>query len=387
MDIGDRRLFPPAVGRGKIGMRFSARRPRVFRRCTGGGSVPKAKSAFVHIGVGKTGTSSIQLVLGGLARTGRLSGIAVPSVAGNGQVLLPAAYQTADRLPRALRAAVGSDPERFRRELRAAWIEAIRARSSIAVSSEFLARFSDEEASAFHRDLVEAGYENIACLVYVREPAGLYLSDVQQTLKASASFTPPDAFRTGYRDCIERWRALCGGRITVRLFRPDALLEGDVVADFLARLAAFFGIERPRPRYRRQNESISAEGMILLQKYRRHLHPDADDVFIPASNRLLDLIATVEPTLTRPVTRPRLRDGVKRAVADGAAGDVAYLAKSFGIDIAVDVPEGRPQADVAPFVDVAAILDAYDPVALDELTVRLLGALLKSVPLLPGEPP
>lgn len=347
-------------------------------------SVPKAKSALVHIGVGKTGTTSIQFVLDGLARLGRLPGIAVPSVGGSGQARLPAAYQAMDRLPRVLRPVVGNDPERLRRELHAAWIDAIRGQSALAVSCEFLARFSDAEAFAFHRDLVEAGYENIHCLVYVREPAGLYLSDVEQALKASASFTPPGEFRTGYSEHIERWRSVCEGRITVRLFRPDALLGGDVVIDFLAEMAAFFGIERPDARYRRQNESISAEGMILLQKYRRHVHPKADDVFMPDSNRLLTLISKLEPTLTRPVTRPRLRDRVARVVCDGAAGDIAYLSREFGIEIPNAIAGRAPQPDPGPFADVAGILEAYDPIALDELSVRLLGALLKSVPPLPG---
>jgi hypothetical protein len=349
--------------------------------------LPKGKSAFIHIGVGKTGTSSIQLVLDGLARLGRLPGIAVPSVGGSGQARLPAAYQTVSRLPRALRALVASDPERLRRELHAAWINAIREPSALVVSCEFLGRFSDAEASAFHRDLIEAGYENIHCLVYVREPTGLYLSDVQQRLKASASFTPPGEFRTGYREHIEPWRSLCEGRITVRLFRPDALLGGDVVTDFLARMAAFFGVERPGARYRRMNQSISVEGMILLQNYRRHVHPKADDVFMPDSNRLFGLIARAEPTLIRRVTRPRLRDGVARVICDAAAADAAYLSQQFGIDIAIDVADRAIAPAAGPFADVASIVGSYDPIALDELSARVLGTLLKSIPLYAGEPP
>ncbi len=347
--------------------------------------MPKAKSAFIHIGVRKTGTSSIQFVLDGLAQLGRLPGIAAPSLGGSGQARLPAAYQTVDRLPRALRAVVGSDPESYRRNLHAAWLDAIRKPSALAVSCEFLALFSDAEAAAFHRDLVEAGYENIHCLVYVREPPGLYLADVQQRLRASASFRPPGEFRTHYKEQIERWRAVCKGGISVRLFHPDALLGGDVVNDFLAQMAAFFGIERPGARYKRQNQSISVEGLILLQNYRRYLHPKADHVFMPDSNRLVDLIATIEPTLTRRVTRPRLRDGVARLVCEGAAGDIAYLSQEYGIDVGIDAHRAAGPG-AGPYADVAAIVDSYDPIALDELSVRLLGSLLGSAPVFPHEP-
>lgn len=340
--------------------------------------MPDRKSALVHIGVGKTGTTAIQNALGDLARRRALQGVGVPSVGGHDQVYLSAAYQRLDRLPRAMRRVIGPDPDRLRRTLRAGWIASIRQRSSIVVSSEFLALFSDEEVSAFRRDLAAAGYENLRCLVYVREPAGLYLSGVQQNLKASAAFMHPARFRTRYRERLERWQSLFDPNLTVRHFNAKALVDGDAVTDFLTQFATFFGVDRPEAHHARQNESISAESMVLLQKYRRHVHPGQDDQFLPDSNRLLDMILAIEPEMTRPVTPPRLRDGIKRIVFSQAADDVAYLSSKFGIDMSIEPAASVP--DVAPTSDVASILQSYDPAALDELYGRLLSALLKTPP-------
>lgn len=341
--------------------------------------MPAQKSALVHIGFPKTGTTSIQTVVRALERGGRLpDGIAMPSLGRYEQMFLPVAYQTTARIPRAMRGPAGREPERLRRELREAWIDALRASPSIVVSSEFLSLFSAEETAAFHRDLLECGYGPIRCLVYVRDPAGLYLSSVQQNLKASSSFVHPAQFRAGYKERIACWSQLADVHTRVRLFQPDALLDGDVVTDFLDQFAEFFGVHRPESLHERRNESMSAEGMILLQKYRHYIHPGADDVFMPDSNRLSVLISEIEPKLTRPLTPPRLRDDVARLVHRRTADDIDYLSTEFGLTI--DTGGDAPEAKADSFSEVSSILNSYDPAALAELYCRILSSLLRSAP-------
>ena len=73
-------------------------------------------------------------------------------------------------------------------------------------------------------------------LAYVRDPASLYLSAVQHTLKAGHLFVGLPPFGTA---SLRHSRP--GGRSTPiagASFRPHRLVDGDVVRDFLAEASA-----------------------------------------------------------------------------------------------------------------------------------------------------
>jgi hypothetical protein len=340
--------------------------------------VPPRKSALVHIGIAKTGTTSIHAALHALARAGRLPAIALPRPGRLDQSFLVAAYKPAEKLPRSMRHAFRGPPDEVRRALRAAWIDALRAGTSIVVLCEFLMFLSDDEVRAFRRDLADAGYDDVRCLAYVRDPAAFYLSAMQQYLKASAAILQPAGFRPGYRQLVGRWRSLFDERMVVRLFKPDRLRDGDVVADFMAVLSKLAGVELPRVPHRRENRTMSVEGMILMQNYRRYLHPGADDRFMTDSTQLAELIPQVEFGVMRPLTTPRLRPAIRDMIYVEAADDVAFLAEEFGE--AAPTGTASPAGPSRPFTDVASILEPHDPAALDELQARLVAALLKVAP-------
>ncbi|MEM9038639.1 MAG: hypothetical protein AAGD33_01960 [Actinomycetota bacterium] len=333
--------------------------------------------ALVHIGLGKTGTTSIQSALVRLRDGPGLGPVRYPSLARRtDHAMLSVLYKPYDRLARGIRAKVDAVPggyEATRAAVRDEFQPALSSGDDLILSTEFFDSLSGDEVARFVDELTRAGYDEIAVLVYLRGPAPLYLSRTQQLVKASGSIVPPDRFRFGYRSRVEVWADRVN-RLFVRAVEPGA---DDVVEDALSVAERFFGIALARPAVARENSSLSSEGMILLQRYRRIVHADRDDQFLPDSNRLLDVIRAVESEHGN-LTQARLAGWASDAVAAVNAEDLAWLAEQHDLDLrgasaeAVDRP--RP---VTAVLDVADVLDEWSAAGLELLTHRVMALLLR----------
>lgn len=129
--------------------------------------------------------------------------------------------------------------------------------------------------------------DELHVLAYVRSPADMYLSLVQQQLKADHRFVLPSSYERPLDRALEAWqRHPAVTSLTVRRFEREALVDGDVVKDFESFLHAITGIEGMILGGSEANASMSAEQVVLLQALRQQECKDVPGMRRPVSDSL-----------------------------------------------------------------------------------------------------
>ena len=321
----------------------------------------------LHIGMGKTGTSTLQSELAAQARMLAEHGICYPVVSrAPDHSALNCLVRPLDRVPRQYRTTRRNDEDAMRRFGEETWSSILRrVRSSGAevtvLSSEHFFYLDRDEVTRL-RDLLAGEFSEITVVAYVRSPPDYYVAVMQQVVRASDRIVSPADYRIPLRNCLERHRGAFGD-LVVRAFDRDRLVAGDVVADFAA--VGFPNGPSLRRDERRPdvNETMSAEAMCILQQFRSWRYPDRNDVFDADTVRVREGLSAVAEVI--PQTRARLRPTLAEIVYENHRADIEWLATEFGIEL-------RPP-DVEPSVrgadDLLGAHEAGDPsaVTLDQL--------------------
>lgn len=137
-------------------------------------------------------------------------------------------------------------------------------------------------------DGIGTDVEEVHVFAYLRHPVPLYLSHIQQALKASSRFVAPQGYRRDTPATFLRWRGepRCS-TITARLFDRNHLISGSVVPDFedyLRQTTGTSGVGLPDLQ---ENSSLSTEQTILMQRFRRDFFAAEDGKFMPRSTQLV----------------------------------------------------------------------------------------------------
>lgn len=305
---------------------------------------------IVHFGKGKTGTTALQVALLDARAPLRARGVLFPK--GTPQAenhhLLTALLLPGDKVRPDIRHLFGQDHARMQRAARAMWeqikreVEQTRPKLVI-LSSEYFYDMGGEHFAALAALLSELSTDLQPC-VYFREPAAHYLSLIQQKIKRGHPLFAPEG-------AVDRWivpqiEAAFGRRIIAGNADRDALKQGDIVADFLSRAVephvgpmAVVSIRR--------NESISAEAMAILDRYRALRQSPRAKVF--ADLRLLRRLVDAAERRAGKQNKPKLLPEIAAAIRRGS-GDLLWLRERYGL--------------VFSGVDYAAIDDvpaAFDP--------------------------
>jgi len=225
---------------------------------------------IIHIGMAKTGSTSIQQSLRGFAD----ENVVYPELTGSPNHVLPMlALFTNDavkhythrlRDPKEVAAYCEEAPAIMKRA-----IEESRGRNLI-ISAESISSMEPEGLRNM-RDYFRAHFDEVSVVGYVRAPAGHMISAFQQRVKQGSRrlFNPAVMYRR-YQDRIRKLDDVFG-REHVQLwkFDPAQFPGGCVVRDFCARL----GISPPA-RIVRRNDALSRQGVCLLYTYRKFLGGD-----------------------------------------------------------------------------------------------------------------
>ncbi|MBY6067262.1 hypothetical protein KUW17_10965 [Leisingera aquaemixtae] len=181
----------------------------------------------------------------------------------------------------------------------------------LILSSEYLWRLDEPQMLAKLQSLLaRLGAGDIEFLAYVRRPSAFFLSAAQQSLRASTHLYPAESL--DFSHVLDAYaKAFPKARITVRLFDRASLAGGDVVTDF-ASLYFPECLEAVQQAARKVsgNETLSAEGMALLQAFRHNFFADRNDVFTKETARFRERLCQLDEdhAAPRPVLRPELRD-------------------------------------------------------------------------------
>ena len=208
------------------------------------------KQTILHIGLEKTGTTSIQFLLRQNREQLLKSSILVSnySASGNNFHLAVASYAKfrADGLTRQL--SIGSEAEL--QKFRQATIQALAveikstAPEKVILSSEhFQSRLLGTDDIALLRSLLEeAGCQNIRVLLYLRDPLKIAMSHhgmaIKKGIHVTEEFYRPEHRRISHiidhKKTLSNWAAVFGeANIDVRLY-PEGQSGDVLIADFLA---------------------------------------------------------------------------------------------------------------------------------------------------------
>ena len=200
----------------------------------------------------------------------------------------------------------------------------IKNNTKVILSSEFFSGFEIGQIQELRCDLDNMGAVEYEIILYIREPASYYLSFVQQQIKASSKFTPPTKFRYPFLKFITSWsKVFLREQLNIRIFNPEMFPEGSVLLDFQNCVEKFFKQKIELDSTSRDNESISAEGMIVLQKYREFIYPHEDNVFKGDSNILIKLLQKSKDKVLQ--TQPKLLPKVTAYIRQRHQKDVNAL--------------------------------------------------------------
>lgn len=233
---------------------------------------------IIHIGQPKTGTTALQIALSSNRKRLLRQGFLYPRPAfgaSHGGLTVPFAHKVQRTMARHL----GQDLEKARMAALDQWRAvaaeaALTPDATVLLSSEhFLAAPDLDRLPGLIEQMFGPGGK-IGFVVYLRTPSEHFISRVQQQIKATHRLPSPAHDRLARLELIEQIAP-----VRARRFARDSLTDGDIVADF----CALNGIDSGELRRRatEANTSISAEGMILLQDYRRRHHADSPMSFRP----------------------------------------------------------------------------------------------------------
>lgn len=322
---------------------------------------------FIHIGMEKTGSTSIQWFLREHARQLRRAGVGYP-LGTSGRAnhnFLASAYIPPDspRLSRGARSGRARQPG-YLEEFRSTIMAEIGSHDCVVISGEHLFRLTANEVGALKLDLEAAGVRETRVIGILRSPASFYLSFVQQELKGSGAFPSPDGFYIPYAERAAGWLQ----HFDCRFFEFEAMSASGIIATFVKQLEQFFGVDlSPLPRdVPRTNDSLSPEEMQLVQDFRRRWFPDDDGILNRETTRLVDFLRRHRDTSWR---KPALRPEVEALISERHRADVAALALLTDVQLKVSPV-------VQPLVPVKAqqardILASFDQPLYDRLVARV----------------
>lgn len=284
---------------------------------------------ILHIGMSKTGTSSIQATCS--KNRGRLKaeGVLYPNINNmNRHSFLSVPFREGN-VPREFWTNYGADKNDADRRALEFWqqvrddVKSEKPDTLILSGEQFFPVVHFDALKAQLAEVAPGSEVNVLC--YLRHPCQHYLSAFQQIIKASSRIPRPG--KTKWADNLTRWKAI--GPLFLREFNRKKFRGGDVVLDFLdfSTGKALEGIEVDYA-----NETMSAEAMAIIQPFRKYLESNVDNVFNQQSIQLLNWMEKLGQDLPADLspTKPALNEVVKYHVMDKSFRDVKRLKREFG---------------------------------------------------------
>jgi hypothetical protein len=297
-------------------------------------ATPRMPTCILHVGMPKTGTTSIQESL--------FHGLEDPRFR-----LISLGHSNAVLF---LEPLFGDDPERFwvhrrsgcsaegvrrrardcDRRLRAALRKTHAAGATAIISAERCWAFSEASLERFRDYVAREGFD-VRVIAYLRPHASWFESSCSQEAKLLNHVFDLDRFADDVRVRPGFWypqrlaaleRVFGRDNLTVRSFSPGALADGCAVRDFCTVL----GIDFDHARVVRANESISADAVRMLHCFHRH-HPDAGRLSL-WSNYLL--VKRLEQLDGDPL---RFHATVLEPLAGDIARQVREIVERYGVDL------------------------------------------------------
>lgn len=226
------------------------------------------KTLYLHIGMPKTGSSSIQETLFRMDNSSTLIRYANLGCANHGGLITSLfannpyqwhGHRVHGRTP--------DEVEVFNRQNRELLLTLKDCAFSQIISGEDMWHLSLNELTRL-RDFFINDFDKIVVIGYVRPPVSFMASAFQQLVKNhDLSVLEPSTLIPPYKIKFEKFDQVFGrDNVYLRKFESSALLDGDVVKDF----SALIGLDIQDKDIKRVNESLSLEATAVLFAHRKY---------------------------------------------------------------------------------------------------------------------
>ena len=228
------------------------------------------KRCWLHVGMHKTGTTSLQVNLAKMKKTVGWRYIKVGGRANMGKALCamfasnPQNHSAFDKLGIPLEEII-VEGEKLKKKLRKAILKT--KQETIIISAEALSVAIDKKGIVALKEFLEPLCEEIRVIGYVRPPLGFKISIFQEAVKHGKSVFDIADRKVHYRKRFKKFDEVFGREnVILRKFDPANFSHHCIVADFCEQI----GIEGPaRSDIERTNESLTREACGLLFAYRK----------------------------------------------------------------------------------------------------------------------
>ncbi len=333
---------------------------------------------LLHLGQGKTGTTALQRSLHTARDRLKEQGVLYPCLSPGSIAhhMLIALCESDDRIPphvfepfgnlNVLRATAAAGLYNLQLE-----VERDRPKVLVLSSETFICGLRRRGKEKLAHLLAPFASE-VLPIIYVREPAALYRSRLQERMKVAATtLSPgPQRIREAIEDSEDVW-----GQVAVCGFDPARLAGRDILKDFATRFLS--GQVDPEGMVAGpKNTSLSAEAILALSRFRRLVAPERDWHRDPRSERLFRRLQVIEET-DRSAKGIKLRPEVSEAVRRSSV-DYVWLRDSYGIafpEIDYEAVDGTPpepemaERSLEELIEVD--LERYDRLLLSVLAAEL----------------
>lgn len=332
--------------------------------------------AIFHIGMHKTGSSTIQHVFSRLpmdnmeyARIGRHKDIRLFGTANHSGLFAAMFHEPVEDFHSFKRRDISrSELLRYREALKSEFRRFAGKNGTILFSAEYLSTPGELAFDNF-AELVKSCFDTITIVAYVRPPASYMQSRMQQVMKGGTlNEGPGDCFMASewwypkYRSKFERFdRAFGEENVILRPFLPAALKDNDVVAD----IASVIGYDGELPANVSINSSLSLEATSLLY-LQRSRGSGRHSGYAEANNHNAALVSMFQNVGSRKLSfafdlpdddMSRLRE------------DVDWMERRLGV--ALNDFDGRPDSNLSSKDDVRAFgvesIKLFEPILRDSL--------------------
>lgn len=325
------------------------------------GRVVENAIAVIHIGTGKTGSTSIQKTLHSSRRALRSAGVVYPTIGDqwDHQALAAAFCYKEFRAMKARVHASGMTSDAFYKSEVSNFVEAVRGTNLIVLSAEYFSSFRQEDVHRFKSFLISLGFKKFFILAYFRPPDSYYSSFVQQQLKASPNYDSPSSFRYDIKKISEMWLNNFP-QCTYKKFSRDTLYGGDVVLDFLHWMESEVGVCSliDKVRVKNLNTSLSLEAMVYLERFWRSLVAENDDEFYEVKSKVLRAVKEADKLCV--ITTPKLSRSAKDYINRSHIGDIdSFNSKS---EDKMELPSTAGDGNVTFENDITKIFEGFSEV-------------------------
>lgn len=319
---------------------------------------------WLHIGLGKTGTKTIQRFLKWNRRELRALGYLYPDPGAGGNAHYNLAYQLLQ--PKKLR------PGRKTWE-DIARLTAENPQKTLLLSAETFGAFKAREIAAVRRFLPDADFRMV---VYLREQAGLLESWHSQRIKNGAAREDIGTFGAAVMESmtftrmLEPWRDSLGrDKLSVRVFDRSRFVNGDLIDDFLSSVG--LPTQREHSAYVAaidHNVTPGPKALSLIDVVRGELSAHAAEMGFGSESLRRALTSVLYSSLRQWPTEARARllsPAQRAAVEQRFAGDNAQVLKEYLNDAHPSLfPVRHTSDEPANLVDSAAIVASLPPMDL-----------------------